>query len=117
MAHDGLTDNILYVTDVNTLETTPFHEFEQSGNEFRSDYNYVYDYEMSPNGKFLLKVNDGTDSIKVILYSTDNLEVVREYEFKNTDIVPYWYVRFTEDGKAVLTDDKQKCLYILDLNK
>ncbi|MDE6747327.1 MAG: hypothetical protein K2J72_11950, partial [Oscillospiraceae bacterium] len=80
------------------------------------DYNFVYDYEMTPDGKFLLKINDNTVSSNVILYSTDTLEVVREYEFKNT-YIDYWYIRFTKDGKAVLNDDKQKCLYVLDLNK
>ena len=114
--HDGGTDNILYVTDINTLETTPFYKFEYDEPELRSDYNFVYDYEMTPDGNFLLKINDNENVIKVILYSADTLKVVREYEFKNT-YIDYWYIQFTSDGKAVLNDDKQKCLYVLDLNK
>lgn len=120
--HDGFTDNILYVTDVNTLETTPFHEFYHGDREFidpftdYDNYDYVYDYKMTPNGKFLMNTDEDGDVFKVILYSIDTLEAVREYEFKNTYICE-WGIRFTEDGKAVLTDDKQKCLYVLDLNK
>lgn len=120
--HDGFTDNILYVTDVNTLETTPFHEFYRGDREFidpftnYDNYDYVYDYQMTPDGKFLMYTDGSGEVFKVILYSIDTLEAVREYEFENTYIIS-WDIRFTEDGKAVFRDDKQECLYILDLNK
>lgn len=119
--HDGFTDNILYVTDVNTLETTPFHEFYRGDREFIDpsmdyDYDYVYDYQMTPDGEFLMNTDGSGEVFKVILYSIDTLEAVREYEFENTYIIS-WDIRFTEDGKAVFKDDKQACLYVLDLNK
>lgn len=120
--HDGFTDNILYVTDVNTLETTPFHEFYRGDREFidtftdDDNYDYVYDYKMTPDGKFLMNTDGSGEVFKVILYNIDTLEAVREYKFENTYITS-WNVELTEDGKAVLKDDKQKCLYILDLNK
>lgn len=119
--HDGFTDNILYVTDVNTLETTPFHEFYRGDREFidpftdYDNYDYVYDYQMTPDGKFLMNTDGSGEVFKVILYSIDTLEAVREYEFENTYITS-WNVGLTEDGKAVLNDDKQKCLYILELD-
>lgn len=120
--HDGFTDNILYVTDVNTLETTPFHEFYRGDREFidpftdYDNYDYVYDYQMTPDGKFLMNTDGSGEVFKVILYNIDTLEAVREYEFENTYITS-WNLKLTEDGKAVLKDDKQKCLYILDMNK
>lgn len=109
-ASDGYTENVIYATDVNTLETTRLFEIAEN--------DYAECYGMTPDGEFLFKAvkMDNENTSEFILYSADTMEIVRKYEFKNAYLQNYGFY-FTEDGKAVLKDDKQKCLYILDLNK
>ncbi|MDE6710139.1 MAG: hypothetical protein K2J76_06600 [Oscillospiraceae bacterium] len=98
------TEHVIYATDVKTLETTPLFELDENDDPG--------DYRMPPNGEFLYKCYSNSFTV----YDPDNLNIIKKYEFENT-YIRNWDVRFTGDGRAVLLDEKQKCLYILELNK
>lgn len=101
---DGYTDNKIYAVDVNSLEKKILFTFDDDDNPDN--------YKMTPNGEFLCKW-----SMNRIfgLYSSDTMELVREYEFEITNIDP-WEIKFA-GSRAILEDRKRDCLYILDFNK
>lgn len=98
------TENVIYAADVKTLEKTPLFELDENDDPGN--------YRMPPSGEFLYKCYSNSFTV----YDPDNLNIIRKYEFENTYIRD-WDIQFTKDGRAVLLDEKQKCLYILELNK
>lgn len=107
---DGYAENVIYATDVNTLETTRLFEIAEN--------DYADSYGMTPDGEFLFEaVEKGNENTsEFILYSADTMEAVRKYEFKNA-YLQNWSIYFTKDGKVILTDRVLDYLYILDLNQ
>lgn len=105
---DGYAENVIYATDVNTLETTRLFEIAEN--------DYADSYEMTPDGKFFFRAVENKNTSEFILYSADTMEVVRKYEFKNA-YLQNWSIYFTKDGKVILTDRVLDYLYILDLNQ
>lgn len=107
---DGYAENVIYATDVNTLETTRLFEIAEN--------DYADSYGMTPDGEFLFKAveKENENTSEFILYSADTMEVVRKYEFKNV-YLQNWSIYFTKDGKVILTDRVLDYLYILDLNQ
>ena len=98
------TEYVIYATDVKTLEKTPLFKLDENDDPG--------DYRMPPSGEFLYKCYSNSFTV----YDPDNLNIIKKYEFENT-YIRNWDVRFTEDDRAILLDEKQKCLYILELNK
>lgn len=107
---DGYAENVIYATDVNTLETIRLFEIAEN--------DYADSYGMTPDGEFLFKAveKENENTSEFILYSADTMEVVRKYEFKNV-YLQNWSIYFTKDGKVILTDRVLDYLYILDLNQ
>lgn len=106
--YGGGTDNIIYVTDLNTLETTPL--FELDGQDM------VYDYEMTSDGRFFVNTeySPKAHTFTVILRSTDTFDVVKEYVFENIFEKPCC-TSSTNIGAAIISGN-EKYLYILGLD-
>ena len=107
--YGGGSDNIIYVTDVNTLETKPLFQLDEN--------DLVYCYDMTSDGRFLTNTeySPKEHTFKVILYSPDTFEIVREYVIGNIFEEPCCTNLF--DGGAVIVSGDEKYIYILDFNK
>lgn len=107
-SHYDDTDNIIYVTDINTLETKPLFELDE--------HDMVYDYEMTSDGRFFLNTeySPKDHTFTVILRSTDTFEVVKEYVFEYIFEEPCC-VSVTGIGAVIISGD-EKSLYILGLD-
>ena len=109
-ADRGDTDNIIYGTDINTLETTPLFEVDS--------FYYVYDYKMTPNGELFMNTvyNEKDHIFTVILSSTDTLEVIKKYTFENIFRSPCCTNLVGSAGAFTVSSD-EKFLYIIDFDK
>lgn len=107
---DGYTENVIYASDIKTLETKPLFELDENDDPFA--------YQMTPDGRLLVKGDSETgNGFKVILYDADTFACLRKYEFENVYVEDWWGMDIIGNSKAILTDREQKCLYVLDLNK
>lgn len=108
--HDGSTDNILYVTDADNLETTPLFDI--------SSFNELWGPAMTPGGDFLLfrERDFDTDSLNIYLYDPDTLEFLKKYTFGNTNLYTN-DIRFIDDTRVLIQPYNKNEVYILDLNK
>lgn len=106
--YGGGSDNIIYVTDINTLETKPLFELDGQ--------NMVYDYEMTSDGRFFVNTeySPKEHTFKVILRSTDTFEIAKEYVYENIFEEPCC-TSVTDIGAVIISGD-EKDLYILDLD-
>lgn len=111
---EGYTENVIYASDINTLETKPLFELDE---------NDMPDaYKMTPDGSLIIKGDNElvgdirlNNAFNVFVYDPDTLALLRKYEFKNV-YVNWWEMNIIDSGRAVLPDRKQKCLYILGLD-
>lgn len=107
--YGGGSDNIIYVTDINTLETTPLFELDE--------HDMVYDYEMTSDGRFFVNTeySPKNHTFKVILRSTDTFEIAKEYVYENIFEEPCC-TNITDIGAVTVSGD-EKYIYILDFNR
>lgn len=103
------SDNIIYVTDINTLEIKPLFELDE--------HNMVYDYEMTSDGRFFVNTeySPKNHTFKVILRSTDTFEIAKEYVFENIFEEPCC-TNITDIGAVTVSSD-EKYIYILDFSR
>lgn len=101
-------DNIIYATDINTLETKPLFELDCR--------DMVYDYEMTSDGRFFVNTeySPKAHTFAVILRSTDTFGVVKKYVFENIFEEPCC-TSVTDIGAAVISGD-ERYLYIIGLD-
>lgn len=107
--YGGGSDNIIYVTDINTLETKPLFQLDEN--------DPVYYYEMTSDGRFLTNTeySPKEHTFKVMLYSPDTFEILKEYVIENIFEEPCCTNLF--DGGAVIVSGDERYIYILDFNK
>lgn len=109
------TENVIYASDIKTLETKPLFELDE---------NDIPDaYKMTPDGRFIMKGDNALigdlrvyNPFTVALYDPDTFALLRKYEFENVHI-DWFDVDIISNSKAVLTDRKHKCLYVLDFSE
>lgn len=107
--YGGGSDNIIYVTDINTLEIKPLFELDE--------HDMVYDYEMTSDGRFFVNTeySPKNHTFKVILRSTDTFEIAKEYVYENIFEEPCC-TSITDIGAVTVSGD-EKYIYILDFSR
>ena len=105
-SHDGFTDNKLYATDINTLESTELYEFSD-------DYGYYDDILILKDTGYFLKSHPDNTTLTISLNDLNSGDVVKEYKFEN--IYGYTYRPQLIGNRAAAIETTQSTIYILNL--
>ncbi len=102
-------EDIIYITDINTLETTAFLYKNKLADGYQYSNNYIF-----ADGKYLLfGADNDMDGMKFLAVNSDTGEIVDEFFFENTGCLS---ISLIDGYKIILKSRDNNYLYVMDLS-